>query len=205
MEEAREEFLNLYWPREENLDGRALTRMARSAEGARAWSELFVRDTLPEGTTLEDPSSQTFTIVANKTLVPNSASVGVQIIGVGVHSTGVGVNNTSIARPNNARAQNPVVMAGPKEKLSKFDGNGMADPIRHCKTCEMIWRVNGITDTNEWVKQFPATLRGVTIDWFANTDPQKLNSWDNIKKEVIIEFQLFRDDNEIVAEIYNTK
>ena len=40
---------------------------------------------------------------------------------------------------------------------------------------------------------------------FANIDPQKLNSWDNIKKEFITKFQLLRDDNEIVAEIYNTK
>ena len=65
--------------------------------------------------------------------------------------------------------------------------------------------MNGITDTNEWVRQFPATLRGVAIDWFADTDPQKLSNWDNIKKEFITKFQLLRDDNEIVAEIYNTK
>ena len=35
VEEAREEFLNLNTPREENLDGRGLTRTAQSAEGAR--------------------------------------------------------------------------------------------------------------------------------------------------------------------------
>ena len=34
VEEAREEFLNLCSPREENSDGRASTRTARSAEGA---------------------------------------------------------------------------------------------------------------------------------------------------------------------------
>ena len=47
--------------------------------------------------------------------------------------------------------------------------------------------------------------RGVAIDWFADIDPQKLNNWDNIKKEFITEFQLLCDNNEIVAEIYNTK
>ena len=64
---------------------------------------------------------------------------------------------------------------------------------------------DSITDMNEWVQQFSATLQGVAIDWFTDTDPQKLNSWDNIKKEFIAEFQLLRDDNEIVAEIFNTK
>lgn len=96
-------------------------------------------------------------------------------------------------------------MSGPKEKFPKFDGDEAADPIRHCKTCETIWRANGITDPNEWIRQFPATLRGVAIDWFTDTDPQKLNSWDNIKEEFIAKFQLLRDDNEIVAEIFNSK
>ena len=91
-------------------------------------------------------------------------------------------------------------MAGPKEKLPKFDGDGTTDPIQHCKTCETIWRANGITNANEWVRQFLATLRGVAIDWFTDTDPQKLN-----KKEFLAEFQLLRDDNEIVGEIFNTK
>ena len=36
VEEVREEFLNLYSPREENPDGRELTRTTWSAEGARA-------------------------------------------------------------------------------------------------------------------------------------------------------------------------
>ena len=47
VEEARDEFLKLCSPREENSDGRASTRTARSAEGARAWSDLLVRDRLP--------------------------------------------------------------------------------------------------------------------------------------------------------------
>ena len=34
VEEAREEFLSLYSPRKENPNGRELTRMARSVEGA---------------------------------------------------------------------------------------------------------------------------------------------------------------------------
>ena len=99
-----------------------------------------------------------------------------QTSSTGVQSHGVGVNSTSVAGTNNTRAQNPRVMAGPKEKLPKFDGDGTADPIQHCKTCEMIWRENRITDANEWVRQFLATLRGVAIDWFMDTDPQKLNS-----------------------------
>ena len=57
VEEAREAFLNLCSPMEENSDGRASTRTARSAEGARAWRDLFVRDRLPQETTSEDPSS----------------------------------------------------------------------------------------------------------------------------------------------------
>ncbi|MDF3686200.1 hypothetical protein, partial [Enterobacter hormaechei] len=36
-------------------------------------------------------------------------------------------------------------------------------------------------------------------------DPQKLDTWDKIKKEFLAEFKLLRDDNEIVAEIFNTK
>ena len=138
------------------------------------------------------------------------SSVGVQIanaetIGVGVKSYGVRVNNTSVVGTNNAHVQNLGVMVRPKEKVQNFDGDGIADPIRHCKACETIWRANGITDTNEWVRQFSATLRGVAIDWFTDTDPQKLNNWDNIKKEFLAEFELLRDDNEIVGEIFNTK
>ncbi len=65
VEEAREEFLNLHTPREENPNGRRSTRTARSAEGARAWSDLFVRDILPERTaSVDEPSSS-----------PNSAGV----------------------------------------------------------------------------------------------------------------------------------
>ena len=48
VEETREEFLNLCTPREENPNGRELTHTARSTEGAQAWSELFIPDTLGE-------------------------------------------------------------------------------------------------------------------------------------------------------------
>ena len=96
-------------------------------------------------------------------------------------------------------------MAGLKEKLPKFDGDGMADPIRHCKTRKTIWTANGVTDRDEFVRQFLATLRGVAIDWFADTNPQKLTTWVEVKKELITEFQLLHNDNEIVAEIYMTK
>ena len=86
--------------------------------------------------------------------------------------------------------QTPIIMAGPKEKLPKFDGDGMADLIRHCKTCKTIWTANGVTDKDEWVRLFPTTLRGVAIDWFADADPQILTSWATVKKEFITKFQL---------------
>ena len=63
VEETREEFLNLYTPRGECPNGREAIRTARSAEGARAWSDLFVLDTPDERiqaenrTSLEDFSS----------------------------------------------------------------------------------------------------------------------------------------------------
>ena len=126
------------------------------------------------GTTSEDPSSPRF--------------IAVEIAGVGEQTAGVGVNNATIAGSSNAGFQNPVVMVGPKEKLPKFDDDGTADPIQHCKTCETIWRENGIIDEDDWMRQFSATLRGVAIDWFTSTDPQNLNSWNNIRKEFLAEF-----------------
>ena len=68
------------------------------------------------------------------------------------NNTGVVVpNSAGVAALNNARTQHQVIMAGPKEKLPKFDGDGTANLIRHCKTCETIWMANGIADTDEWV------------------------------------------------------
>lgn len=64
-------------------------------------------------------------------------------------------------------------IVGPKENLPKFHGDGSADPIKHCKTCETIWTANGVTNEDDWVRQFPATLRGVAIDWFSDTSPQE--------------------------------
>lgn len=63
MEDAREEFLNLYSLRKENPNGRDSTRTARGAKGAQAHSELFIRDTLLQGTTSQGPSSPRFTAV----------------------------------------------------------------------------------------------------------------------------------------------
>ena len=96
-------------------------------------------------------------------------------------------------------------MAVPKEKLPKFDEDGMNDPIHHCKTCETIWTAHGVTDQDDWLRQFLATLRGIAIDWFTDADPTQINSWPNLKKEFIAEFRLLRDDNKIVADIYSTK
>ena len=53
--------------------------------------------------------------------------------------------------------------------------------------------------------QFPATLRGVAIDWFVDADLQELSTWADVRKEFIAEFRLLRDGNEIVLEIYITK
>ncbi len=186
MQEARDEFLKLCLPREENSDERASTRTARSAEGARAWSDLFVRDRLPRETTSEDPSSSPrFAAVDTSGVGEKSAGVGVQTADVGVQTAGAGVQTAGAGvQTFGVTVQtSSVVMVGPKEKLLKFEGDGTTDPIRHCKTCETIWWANGITDANEWVRQFSATLRDVAIDWFLDTDPQKLNTWDNIKKE----------------------
>lgn len=55
------------------------------------------------------------------------------------------------------------------------------------------------------MKAFPATLRGIAIDWYTNLDAQHKTSSSNLKKAFEEEFKLLRDDNEIVAEIYNTK
>ena len=96
-------------------------------------------------------------------------------------------------------------MEGPKEILPKFNGNGTIDTIGHCKTCDTIWTANGVTDQDDWVRQFLATLQGVAIDWFSDVNTQKLTSWPNVKKKFIAEFQLLRDVNEIIAKIYSTK
>ena len=133
--------MNLHTSREENPDGRRSTRTARSAEGARAWSDLFVRDILPERTASVDEtsSSPNSAEVRNSTAVANSAGV----------ANNAGVQNSAGVQNNAGTQQHTVIMAGPKEKLPKFDGDEAVDPIRHCKTCKTIWRANGVTDTNE--------------------------------------------------------
>ena len=157
VEEAREEFLNLHTPREENPNGRRSTCTARNAEGARAWSDLFVGDILPKRTaSVDEPSSSPNNAeVRNNAAVENNAGVA----NAGVENS-AGVQNSARVQNNAGTQQHTVIMAGPKEKLPKFDGDEAFDPIRHCKTCEMLWRANGVMDMNEWVRQFPATLRG---------------------------------------------
>ena len=74
VEEIREEFLNLYTSRGECSNRREATRTARSAEGARAWGDLFVPDTPDERiqtenrTSLEDFSPDN-AVVGNKTVI----------------------------------------------------------------------------------------------------------------------------------------
>ena len=80
VEETREEFLNLYTPRKECLNGREATRTTQSAEGARAWSDLFVLKTLGEQaknriTSLEENLSPGNAVVGSKVAVQNSAEV----------------------------------------------------------------------------------------------------------------------------------
>ena len=81
VEETREEFLNLYTPREECPNGKEATRTARSAEGARAWSDLFIPDTPDERiqaenrTTSLEEFSPNNAVVGNKTIIQNSAEV----------------------------------------------------------------------------------------------------------------------------------
>ena len=96
-------------------------------------------------------------------------------------------------------------MAIDKQKMPKFMRDGSEDPARHCKTCITLWQANGENDSNEWLKEFPATLRGIAIDWYANLDAGKKNTWDNLRGAFEEEFKLLRDDDEIVIEIYNTR
>ena len=92
-----------------------------------------------------------------------------------------------------------------KQKLPKFIGDRKEGPIQHYHTCETIWTANSVTDANEWLQQFPATLWGVVVDWFFDVDKAKINTRDNLKKEFQVEFRLLWDDNEVVAEIYSCK
>lgn len=150
--------MNLCSPREENPDRRAsTTRTAQSADGARAWSELFVQSILQQGTTSEHPSSPRFAAVESDGVGEQSvgvgdqsvgvgvqfvgvgdqsadvgvqtASVGDQSAGVGVQTVGVGVQSTSVAGPSNACLQKSIMMARLKEKLPKFNGDGTTDLI----------------------------------------------------------------------------
>ena len=139
VEEAGEEFLNLHTPREENPDRRGSTHMARSAEGAWEWSELFIWDILSEQTASVDEnlSLPNSVGVENSAGIENSAGVrnsaGVQD-SAGVQNS-VGLQNSACTQQN---PQHPVIIVGSKEKFPKLDGEGVVDLIRHYKTCEMI-------------------------------------------------------------------
>lgn len=167
----------MYTPRIENPDGRKVTCTAQSAKGARTWSELFIPNTPNERiqaknrtTSLEeDIFSPGNAVVGSKTIVQSNVVVQNS---AGVQNRAGAQNSTSMQQV----PQNQVVMAGLKEKLPKFNGDGTADPIRHYKTCKTIWTTNGVTDMDDWVRQFPTILRDVAIDWFADTDPQKLTT-----------------------------
>ena len=111
-------------------------------------------------------------------------SVGAQN-SMGAHNSARTQNSASTQLPTN---KNKVAMIGPKEKLSKFNGDGMPNPIRHCKMCKTIWTINGMIDEDDWVRQFPKTLQGVAIDWFSNINPQKLTTWVDVRKKFVAEF-----------------
>ena len=104
--------------------------------------------------------------------MPKEDSVPLSIATLESNTSVAPLNTTSVAPPNTTTVARPVIMAGTKEKVPKFDGDGTADPIEHYKTCSTIWTANGVTDTNEWVRLFLATLRGVAIDWFADGSPK---------------------------------
>ena len=96
-------------------------------------------------------------------------------------------------------------MAIDKQKLPRFTRNVSEDPARHCKTCITIWQANRQNDVVEWLKAFPATLRGIAIDWYTDLEAGKKNTWNNIRIAFEEEFRLQRDEDEIVTEIYNTR
>lgn len=92
-----------------------------------------------------------------------------------------------------------------KQELPRFFGDGADDPSRHCRTCVTIWEANGITDEDVWLKAFLATLRGIAIDWYTDLPSSARTTWKDMKKAFEEGFRLLRDDDEVMAEIYNTK
>lgn len=54
------------------------------------------------------------------------------------------------------------------------------------------------------MKAFLATLHGATINWYTNLAYEENATWAALRKAFEVEFKLLRDDNEVVAEIYNT-
>lgn len=51
----------------------------------------------------------------------------------------------------------------------------------------------------------PDHIERSNIDWFPDLEMGQTSSWEYLKKAFQEEFKLLRDDNEIVAGIYNTK
>ena len=96
-------------------------------------------------------------------------------------------------------------MAIDKQKLPRFTRDGSEDPTCHCKTCITIWQANREYNADVWLKAFPATLRGIIIDWYTTLEARKKNTWNNLCIAFGGEFRLLRDDDEIVTEIYNTR
>lgn len=129
-------------------------------------------------------------------------SVGVTLHDGQSNPSGPTSNSSATRSSGNQRARSTMSQ---KKKLPKFTGDGKEDPVRHCRTCETIWTANSVTDADEWLHQFPASLREVAVDWFSDTDKAKISTWDDLKKEFQAEFRLLWDDNEVVAEIYNCK
>lgn len=69
--------------------------------------------------------------------------------------------------------------------------------------CKTILLANNQLDKDYWLRAFPTTLQGIAIDWFSKLEDKHIESWDSLKNRR--KFKLPRDNNEIVAEIYNTK
>ena len=87
-----------------------------------------------------------------------------------------------------------------KQKLSRFTGDGSNDPACHRRTCITIWQENGENDQDEWMKEFPATLEGIAIDWYMKLDvAKKATQRRDLRITFEEEFKLLRDDDEIVT------
>lgn len=55
------------------------------------------------------------------------------------------------------------------------------------------------------MKAFFATLWGVVINWYMDLADIEKATWDAPRKAFEEKFKLLRDDDEVVAKIYNTR